>query len=219
MQNDRHRKQQPPGLRVFLSSAYLGLQFERRLLIGSLENSRFDVLKMEDTRHLDFDPADFDLNILNQDIELNAVQRALRAEGYNPFKWSIEQARECDVLVHIFNDRIGSVGTGLGQPYTHYEIEAAYELDRPILAYHLNLPFPDDSALLEEGESIDDLDKSRNFPNLQSQGFREKMLGMAANPINRLLLTGMHIDVKQIDSAAELREKIVSDIGKIGISR
>lgn len=169
---------------------------------------------MEDTQHLDTDVGLLDLDDIDHNMNSDPVERALKEKGYNLLKWSIEQVKKCDVMVHLFNDRIGSMGLELGQPSTHYEMEAAYELDRPILAYDLITPFEDDAKLLESHESMSDLEKTRGSRFSLSDGIKDKMLSRAARPVNRLFFTGMNVPVTRIKSVTDLSSRVVVDIIK-----
>lgn len=61
---------------------------------------------MEDTQDLGANSEFLHFDDVDQDLDLDPVERVLKREGYNPLKWSIEQVRKCDVMVHLFNDRI-----------------------------------------------------------------------------------------------------------------
>ena len=107
---------------VFLSSTYLDLKFERRFVARWLTQRGFQVITMED--HC---PPDFDW-----------------------YRWSVNRARQCDVYLCIFTERVGTKG-----PFgsiLNAEALQARTTSALWLSYQLERPFPDAELLLSSAE-------------------------------------------------------------------
>lgn len=116
-------------MRVFLSSTYDDLKFERRFIIRKLRQSGFDVVSMETDFKRTFDWR----------------------------QWSANQARQCELCIFIFDKRVGTQGNVLFGDIAFHSISrierdharnAAFRL----LEYKLERPFPDQEELFSADE-------------------------------------------------------------------
>ena len=111
-------------IRVFLSSTYRDLRFERRAVRRALLFEGFEVACMED---LDRMPDD-------------------------PFRWSVDTVAKSDIYVLLIGERGGSLaygGIGLEgtATYTHWELKWSRHCTVRQLHYRLHRPFPDVARL------------------------------------------------------------------------
>jgi hypothetical protein len=120
---------QPDAMRAFLSSTFCDLRFERRFVISKLEELGFEVVSMESDYKKEFDWR----------------------------QWSTNQAGQCDVLIFLFDRRVGEQGTLLFGDHifisiSKLEIKAAIGKAIKLLAYDLQRPFPDQQAIFSAEE-------------------------------------------------------------------
>jgi hypothetical protein len=179
------------------------LAFERRALIRSLGNAGFHVLKMEDVKgRRTLGALEFFDRYGDQSYSALAEAETI----FDPWEWSINRVKECNVVVHIQGKRIGSLPPGefMMNSYTSHEVDAARRCRKPIFVYKLSTPFHDDLQLLDAGESPADLKAARDtrdkdlMANVYGKGLRQQVVG-------RLLTT-------EIKSVKELTTTVVNDL-------
>lgn len=112
-------------LKVFLSSTFTDLKFERRFMLNKLKALGFTVVSME---------------------------RDYR-EGFDWRRWSTNQAGQCDLYIRLFDKRIGNKGNilfgGISfKSITELEMLHSRGFSLKQLIYHLHRPFPDYERLL-----------------------------------------------------------------------
>ncbi len=114
---------------VFLSSTFLDLKFERRFVARILAERGLHVITMEH----DCKP------------------------GFDWQRWSLNRAGQCDILVQLFADRIGTNGNPLSNRGFFSSISSDEEFEsRPTrvlrIAYQLQRPFPDAELLYDSDD-------------------------------------------------------------------
>lgn len=109
-----------PMVKVFLSSSYKDLQFERRAVAAALSNAGFDVIRMED-----ISPAIAD-----------------------PKRWSMESASSSDIFVLLYDQCGGSFAPQSMGTFVNWEVQRARHDVGKLFVYRLNRPFPDEELLL-----------------------------------------------------------------------
>lgn len=113
---------------AFLSSTYRDLRFERRFVCELLKRRGFDVVTMEEHYRPEFDWE----------------------------RWSMNRAGQCDVLVQLLADRVGTSAFSMFIPMSitmrEGEHARAYGVE-VIASYELNRPFPDAERLYSPGEA------------------------------------------------------------------
>ncbi len=115
--------------RIFLSSTFRDLHFERRFVAGQLVRMGFEVIRMEDHLH-------------NSD--------------FNWERWSTNRAGECEVYLRIYDKRIGSLDNYFlpQHPQSFVRLEEEYSRSSRMLSvqYELKRPFPDEALLFADEE-------------------------------------------------------------------
>ncbi|MGY4433978.1 hypothetical protein ACVWWO_006455 [Bradyrhizobium sp. F1.13.1] len=122
-------------MRAFLSSTFCDLKFERRFVIRTLKKSGIDVVSME---------ADF-------------------KKEFDWWQWSINQARQCDLLIFLFDQRVGTQADlfsvdEIFHSISKEEADSARGKAIKLLGYRLQRRFPDEEKLFtpeEKGEYLE----------------------------------------------------------------
>jgi hypothetical protein len=111
-------------IRVFVSSTFRDLEFERKFVIQKLISLGFYVISMEADCKKDFDWR----------------------------QWSINQAHQCDLYIFLFAERVGTQANYIAmnvwyQSTSELEKRVASSSSIRMLEYRLERPFPDDDTL------------------------------------------------------------------------
>jgi len=118
-------------IKVFLSSTYDDLQYERRFISNKLRNMGYELVWMEKHLHQDF----------------------------NWSRWSTNQSAQCDVYLQIYDNRYGSIDNYLGgvkgSTYVSLEELHAGGFAYKYIYYRLERPFPDQDKLYNEYDKKD----------------------------------------------------------------
>lgn len=128
-------------IKIYLSSTYRDLVFERREIRLELEYHGFKVLMMEDHPNVT-----------------------------NTFRWSVDTIREADIYILLFANSAGTVTSTKGipgpkfeMPYVYWEAKWSRHYTVRQFFYQLHRPFPDENILISHPDERKEYKESLNF--------------------------------------------------------